>query len=242
MAVRQLTSNKKQYRSSIIIVAILAFFLVMITVLNTGLDEQTIEKSFGVNYSDIGIAYNPDKKQSREELTELQKQVEIDMSKVSPIEKAFRIDNDYFMVNGDEYHGSIYEDTELIKSILKGRVPCYDNEIAITEIVAKELGVKIGNKVTVGNADMEDEYIITGYFQSTYDLGRTIAMSQEGAKRILPDYHMDYVDYVIADSSKSAEIVKILEKEYGEQIEAKDEHTQDDVGDTIMNSMSILNM
>lgn len=242
MAIRQLTSNLKQYISSTAIVAILVFFLVTITLLGTSMNEQTIEESFGAFSSDIYVGYAPKNDRSEEEVNKLRKAVEKDISNTCSIKKSFEIGGTYFDVNGDQYHGSIFKDPSLIKSILKGRAPIYDNEIVVTEIVAQELGVKIGDTVKMGFKKKQDKYIISGIFQSTTDLGKAIAMSYEGAKKIMPKYTINYVDYALSDSKKSGEIVKILKKKYKNQIETEDENCQDDFGDTIMYSMHLLNV
>ena len=242
MALRQLTSNSKQYISSIIIVAILIYFLISITVINTGIDQNKIAESFGIASSDLYVGYNPGNDKSQEEINKLQKEVEADISGLCPIENAFMLGSRYFTVNGDEYHTSIYTDPTIIKSVLKGRVPRYDNEIIVTKIVAKDLGVHMGDTVIIGNEKLEKEYIICGYFQCTSDLGRTISMSSEGAKRIIPDYNMTYMDYVLTDSSKSTEVVNMIKDKYRSKIDTKDMNAQNDFGDTIINSMSVINV
>lgn len=242
MAFRQLTSNKKQYISSIITAGILVYFLVTITALSTIMDKQTIEESFGVTLSDIGVYYKPQENENQEEKEALRKRVEEDISKISPIEKAFVLGSTYFMVNGDKYHVSIYDDPTLIKSILKGRAPLYGNEVVMTENVAKELGVKLGDAVTVEYKGAEGEYIISGIYQSTTDMGKAIAISEEGAEKIIPVYSKDGVDYKIADSNKSAEIVKVLDENYGDLIEVEDVNAEDDFGNTIINSINALKL
>ncbi len=241
LAFRQLTSNLRQYAGSAVIVAILVYFLVTITLLGTSFNRQTIEESFGAVSSDVGVYYNPQGNKTQEEIGKLRGQVEADISSISEITQAFKISGGYFTVDGDEYHVSIYEDPSIIKSILKGRAPIYDNEIALTEIVAEELGKHIGDTVTVGEVDSEAEYMITGYIQSTTDMGRETVMSYEGAKRLMPDYYMNYVDYQLKDSKKSAEVVESLSKKYGKQIEAEDVNANSDFGEVIISSMVILN-
>jgi ABC-type lipoprotein release transport system permease subunit len=241
MAFRQLTSNLRQYISSTIIVALLVYFLVTITLLGTSFDEQTIENCFGVVFADVSVDYNPKLDKSRDEIAKLRKQVETDISGISPIEESIKIGTAYFSVNGDEYHSTIYEDPTIVKSVLKGRVPLYDNEIAVTQIVAEELGIHIGDTVTVGNNDLEAEYIISGFIQSTNDLGKETMITYEGVKKLAPDYNMDYVDYKLKDPEKSAEVESSLVKKYGKSIDAEDQNSQDDFGDTIINAMTILN-
>jgi ABC-type antimicrobial peptide transport system permease subunit len=64
----------------------------------------------------------------------------------------------------------------------------------------------------------------------------------EGASKIVPDMHMNFAEYVLSDSNKSAKIVKHLKKKYRSKIEAVDVNSVDDFGDTITGSMSILNV
>lgn len=241
MALRQLTSNGKQYLSSMVIVAILVYFLISITVINTGMNQKTIETSFGVEFSDMYVGYNPKDDSTQEEMTALQKEVEADIQSVVPIKKSFVLGSSYFTINGDAYHTSIYKDPTIIKSILKGRAPLYDNEVLITKIVAKELNVHMGDTVKIENLKLAKDYIICGYFQSTNDLGRTLAVSEKGAKRIMPELSMSYVDYELADSSKAAQAVRLLKDKYKDRIDTKDAG-EDDFGDTIISSMAILNV
>jgi ABC-type lipoprotein release transport system permease subunit len=242
IVLRQLTSNIKQYISSALIVAILVFFIITITVLSHSMDSKTISQRFGEVYSDVGVIYHQEDKESEEDKALLQERVEELISELSPIVTSFQIGNNYFTVNGEEYHGSIYSDPTVMKSILKGRVPTYDNEIVITEIVADEMGLQMGDTIIVGNEDIEDEYIISGIYQSTSDLGRTIAMSFEAAQKIIPDYKISSVEYIISDSSKSAEITETLKERYEGKIEVKDINALEGSGSTVRSVLKSLNI
>lgn len=242
IAVRQLTSNMKQYISSTAIVAILVFFLISISVLNASMNRQTIEEKFGAIFYDIGVSYALQNGDAQKEKAMLIKMVEADINHISSISKSFQTTNKYFTVNGEEYLGKIYSNPSLIKSMLKGRVPLYDNEIIITNIVADELGVQMGDTVTVAYENRKAEYIISGIFQCVRDAGRTFSLSIDGTKKIIPDFSMNKTEYAIADSSKSGEIVKVLKQKYGSQIEVEDANVEDAFDATILTSVNLLNI
>lgn len=242
IAIRQLTSGLKQYISSIMIVAILTYFLVSITAISAGMDRKMIEESFGIYFSDVSIKYNPKWDKNQQELTRLIEEVEEDISSIADIENSFMIDGNYFSLNGNELQCTVYDDTANILSIVKGRIPLYDNEIVITQLAAKELGVRMGDTVKITNKDLVAEYIISGYYQCTVDMGMNMAMSYEGAKRLIPDYYMSYVEYVLKDSLASTKIREELTNKYQEDLEVYDNNRESNFGDTIIISMSILSV
>jgi putative ABC transport system permease protein len=66
----------------------------------------------------------------------------------------------------------------------EGTAPQNINEIALTKVTAEELGVGIGDTVTVHQLEGEKEYIVTAFFQTMNNLG-------EGA-RLHEDVKLDY--------------------------------------------------
>lgn len=66
----------------------------------------------------------------------------------------------------------------------EGTTPQNINEIALTKVTAEELGVSIGDTVTVHQPEGEKEYIVTALFQTMNNLG-------EGA-RLHEDVKLDY--------------------------------------------------
>jgi putative ABC transport system permease protein len=68
--------------------------------------------------------------------------------------------------------------------VFEGTAPQNINEIALTKVTAEELGVRIGDTVTIHHVDGAKEYIVTALFQTMNNLG-------EGA-RIHEDVKLDY--------------------------------------------------
>ena len=94
----------------------------------------------------------------------------------------------------------------------RSRQPEKDNEIMVTSAVAEDLGVKIGDVISIKFASEEDDYLVVGINQRMERMGRTILMTIEGAKRIVPGV-LKYQYYLTADESGTYEsIVKNIEK------------------------------
>lgn len=232
LAFRQLTTNKKQYVSSGLIVAILVYFMITITTLNSCMNEKSIQKLFGGAVSDLSINYlNFENKQ---------KQIEEEINGISPIKKKYNFMYNYFVLNDEEYLAQIHSDPSMFYSIIKGRAPLYDNEIVITEIVSKDINKTIGDSVKITCGDKTEEYLISGIYQSISDMGKCFGFSMDAAKKIDPNLKITSTDYEIEDSTESTEIAKLLSEEYGDSIEVVDVNSEDTFEDTILETIQMI--
>ena len=64
----------------------------------------------------------------------------------------------------------------------KGRIPEYDNEVAISGKFAEDYGFEIGDEITLENGDKSHTYLITGFVQSCNNNGREALMSETAMK------------------------------------------------------------
>ena len=71
--------------------------------------------------------------------------------------------------------------------IIEGRGPQHENEIMLTAALARDLGVRVGDVVTVKFGSRSAEYLITGTNQRMERMGRTGYMTFAGAERIIPN-------------------------------------------------------
>lgn len=102
-----------------------------------------------------------------------------------------------------------------IKTIVEGRYPIHDNEIALTALVMKQLNVKLGNTITLKGEGTKEDYIIVGITQHINNLGKGGCITEEGIKRINPDFIPSDL-YIYLDSSKEiASVTKAIEGKYG---------------------------
>ncbi|MCR5118752.1 MAG: ABC transporter permease [Lachnospiraceae bacterium] len=87
--------------------------------------------------------------------------------------------NTIFTYAVDDLNNTIYT------NMLEGRYPEKDNEIMITAAVAENMGLKIGDTVTMEYADKAASYLITGINQRMERMGRTIYMRLDGAEKLV---------------------------------------------------------
>ena len=129
-------------------------------------------------------------------------------------------------------------------TILEGRMPKQANELMVTAAVADELGIECGDVVKLTFAGTTEEYLITGINQRMQEMGRTMAMTVEGAEKLLPGsarytYEIDAKDELTYEYLK-AEIEKIG-KAHGEKLSYQDfEKLVDESMGAIMSSMKAI--
>ena len=68
--------------------------------------------------------------------------------------------------------------------MLEGRTCTADNEIVITEFIAANFGITIGDTVTVRGDSGSDEYIVSGIYSCANDMGDNFGMNREGYLKI----------------------------------------------------------
>ncbi len=211
MGLRQFTSRWKSYTGVILISALLVYFMMSIIVLSDRLSGGKI--IMGMVYPNITVV--PSEEFQITDMEKFEKTVhEID-------ENAEIIFNStsYIMADGVEFGCDAATPSELMYQPLDGRLPVYDNEMAITEIMSEELGKKIGDTVMLGSGENAKEFIITGYYQSLMELGRTFTITAEGKYRVTGDISKCYIE--LSDLSLIDKVSEVLDEKHSELIGVK---------------------
>lgn len=177
LALRQFTSAKRRYAGTLVIVAILVFFMITVTMLANAVNSKSSLESMGVAVTEIDV--EPKMRLSDNDFENIEKEIE----QFSDIKKAYYFNTSYFLLDGEDTHCVVYKDPSFLPA-LKGRAPIYDNEIGLSPILLDEFGLKIGDEVTVGWQGKKEKYIITGVIQTMSDVGRSFPMSYAAAERI----------------------------------------------------------
>lgn len=216
MGLRQFTSRGKSYIGSVFIVALLVYFMMSISVLSQRLSgDNLVEGNINPNISVV--------MSDEFEISDI-KRFEEEVCSVDKKAKTIFAYNKYVMIDGIELYCTAYSPAELMFKPLEGRMPIYDNEASITEIVADELGKKIGDTVIIGSGENAKEFIITGYHQAMNDLGRTFLITAEGLYRVNGAKSVCYVE--LSDISLTDKLSKALDDNLGELISAKTVNTE----------------
>lgn len=243
LAFRQFNTRRKQYISILIITLLLVFFLSLGVRLDSwiGDDGSNLINFFQDVEMDLWVA-------SKNEGVEVQLNTEMEREISEVIEKYTDINRKFeyyggvrIKINGSDHPCNIISNPEYFK-LIKGRTCKYENEIVITEILSEDLGVKIGDYVTVTWEDKSEKYIVSGYYECANDVGLNFAMSSEGFKRISDDekYKGD-LTYDLKDTTNIDKIVEELESKFGDKI-AVEKNTGWGAAKVIKQAMDVVSM
>lgn len=214
LAFRQFTSNKKHYLGTLIISSVLVFFMMSMGLLTNCMSSELFFESFGEVAADIEINFTEGYSD-----TDLEQVIQ-DIENIADITEFTAMSNEYVSLNGVNIWCGFYTNLSVIeKSLVKGRAPIYDNEFVITEIVADEYGLNIGDEVTLSVKDKKDSYIISGLYQSTNDVGMCIAMSYDAYKKI-GTHTPNLLKVKLTDSNLSKQVNDTLNECYLGKLES----------------------
>ena len=216
IGLRQFTSRLRSYGGSVLIVALLVYFMMTIAVLSQKLTSDVFEEgSLNPN-----ITANMTKDFDIDNMDEVEQAV-LD---VDPDAKTIFTLNKYVMADGIEIACSSYNRPDDMHKPIDGRMPIYDNEVAVTEISADIFGKGIGDTITISSGNAE-EFIITGTYQGFNDLGKTILITAEGLNKI--DKSKPLFIAELSDISLLNEAEKALNDKFGGVIKKLETNTEE---------------
>ncbi|MDE5931630.1 MAG: ABC transporter permease, partial [Lachnospiraceae bacterium] len=233
LAYRQLISGKKQYISACFVASLLVFFLSLTARMDAwlGPNGEGLMNSFSASRFDLGVARTDEV---------LADEIEDIIEARAGIADSYQFRMNRAAVDQIEYVINIISEPEYF-NLLQGRTCLYSNEIVMTQTVADELNVGIGDTVSVAFGGKELDYLISGIYQCANDMGKNFGISREGFQRFLEAGEAEepyYTYYLFRDISMVEELSQFLQEKYGEKINI-DENTWSGV-DSILLVLSVL--
>lgn len=123
-------------------------------------------------------------------------------------------------VNGVGLMANISDDFSKVnnpKVVFKGRFPKYDNEIAVAAKYAKEKDLKIGDEIAISADGKEAKYIISGFTQTSNNLGKDCLLTRTGYERLGElqnvSYYMNLLDGADVDAFNQE-----IEAQFGNEV------------------------
>lgn len=176
LALRHIISGKKRYIGTLITAALLAFFASLIGRMDgwLGRDGKGMMDAFNPADHDLGI-------QIFGQLTI--EETEDTVREFSEITDSYWLTMPSAAVNGVDFTANVIDQPERFH-ILKGKTCAADNEIVLTEFVARDFGVSVGDTVTVRGDKGSDEFTISGIYSCANDMGDNVGMSRAGYEKI----------------------------------------------------------
>lgn len=208
LAFRQLIAGGRRYVGAMVVAVLLVFFASLVGRMDAwlGADGKGMMDAFNPADHDIGV-------QVFGNLTA--EEAEAVVCSYTDITDTYLLAMPGVAVNGVDYTANVISEPERFH-ILEGRTCMAEDEIVLTEFVAEDFGVSIGDMVTVRGDGGSGEYIVSGIYSCANDMGGNVGMSREGYLRIGNDNpHIWCWHYFIADPSRKTVITEALEEAYG---------------------------
>lgn len=208
LAIRQLATAKRQYISACIVAVLLVFFASLVGRMDSwlGRDGKGMMDAFNPADHDIGVQVFGEL--TADEAEEL-------VSSYTGITDSYLLAMPNVSVNGTSYTANVISEPERFH-MMQGKTCQSEDEIVVTEFVAKDMDVKVGDRLMVRGDKGREEYTVSGIYQCANDMGDNIGMSKEGYLKIGQDNpHLWCYHYFLANSSMKAEITEALETAYG---------------------------
>lgn len=231
VGLRQLLSEKKRYIGICLISAILVTFTGIVARMNTwlGPNGEGLMDAFSAADHDIGF----------------QPVAAIDMKEVEDIISGYDTIREIYglaminvSTNGADCTANVIDNTAKFH-IISGSTPVSPDEIVVTRYIAENVGLSVGDEVTVESGGHAGTYRISGIYQCANEMGANIGMLQQGYERLaeLDQFAWCY-HYILADGAQNEEILLALQDRF--RVEANI-HTNSWSGlDGIVSSMHLL--
>lgn len=211
LAFRQLVSVKNRYIGVFVVALLLVFFASLVGRMDSwlGVDGKGMMDAFNPADHDIGV-------QSFGELT--REEFEQIILQYTGITDTYALAMPTAALNGTSYTANVIDEPDRFH-ILEGRTCTGENEIVITESIAGDFGIGVGDTVTVRGDGGSGEYIVSGIYSCANDMGGNFGMSREGYLKISQDSpNLWCWHYFLADTSQKEVIADALENAYGGDI------------------------
>lgn len=211
LAFRQFVGAKDRYAGVFVVALLLAFFASFVGRMDSwlGADGKGMMDAFNPADHDIGV-------QPFGELT--WEELEQTILQYTDITEAYVLAMPTAALNGISYTANVIDEPDRFH-ILDGSTCSNANEIVITESIAADFGIGIGDTVTVRGNGGSGKYIVSGIYSCANDMGGNFGMNREGYLKIgrdFPDLWCRH--YFLKDSSQKRVIAEALENIYGGNI------------------------
>lgn len=213
MAIRQLSSGRKQYVSACLISVLLVFFASLVGLMNGWLGPNGEGLMDAFNPADVDLGVQATGSTSAED-------VEAYLSSHTAIVDQYRLAMPSVTVNGVDYTANVIDQPERLH-ILRGRTSSGPDEVVLTEAVATNLNIDVGGTVTVAAGTGSGTYTVSGIYQCANDMGDNIGMNREGYAAIGVDEPGIWCHhYFLSDPSQAESLMEGLQNAYGGDIHA----------------------
>lgn len=208
LALRQLFSGKRRYIGACLVAVLLVFFASLIGRVDAWLGPNGEGLMDAFNPADLHIAAQPmgetgieDVEQTIESYTSITDSYDLAMPSVS--------------VNGVDMTANVITKPGRFH-LLSGQTCREADEVVLTEFVAADLGVSVGDTVTLAGSLGSGEYVVSGIYQCANDMGMNIGMNREGYAQIGEDTPQIWCTHYFLEAPELQPVImQTLQDTYG---------------------------
>lgn len=221
LAINDILSSPRRFITIIITFAICSLMVFMVVNTTETMESDSLVTSFGKK-SDVYMEDGPrsfkamsgeGKENSKEVIKELEGIMkENDMPAKVSYDAQFKYKVSF---EGKEFTISCQQGQEIKADeyeYYEGTAPMNVNEVAITERVAKKIGAKMGDTITLNINGKDYDCVVTAYFQSMNILGEIIRIHEDIPAQMKESSGMLGFQFDFEDEPNSREIDKRIEK------------------------------
>ena len=209
LSCKTMLSNRKQNIMIALIMAAITFASVFSIVLyyNIAKDKTAFIHLVGSETSNVIVQAKSGEENNR---------LIADFERMDEVAKVTLLDFFSTEIDGQSFYTSVSNDYSKLNNntVYKGRNPQYDNEIAISWLVAQKLHKSIGDTVEVEVGDTTHSYLITGLSQSINYMGQTAALTLPGVQHLIPDYTSTNINVYLKGTDNES-FIRSVKAQYG---------------------------
>lgn len=101
-----------------------------------------------------------------------------------------------------------------VNTLVKGRLAVHDNEIVVSNRTMEELGLELGDSVTVSSYGTSAEYLIVGVKQHINGLGKGASLTVDGVKRLDSQYKINMCCIYLHENVDTTSFIKEINTRY----------------------------
>lgn len=222
MAINDILSAPKRY-----ITMIISLFVCLVLVLSIVITTDTMKSKNLISTfcTESDVYFVPGNEDAEKALDSMSKETMEDSLKhyedlfkengmpgKACIELQFNVN---ILFNGETYNVKTQQGLHTNKNgytFYEGIAPVNDKEVALTDIVAKKIGAKIGDKIKVDDGIEQREVIVTALYQSLNNRGEIIRFVEEYPMNFNNFSGTGWYQYDFEDNPSQEEIEKRMEK------------------------------
>lgn len=217
LGLKGLLHGSKQNIAFGVIVLLLSYASVVMLMIysNFVFDNKPLVDLVGLEKSDILMTV------PRENLAEVREELEEDKDVASVI--SFGANSCNIIHDGKEVvvGADIYDDVEklTVDTLLDGRKPKWENEINLTNVIAKSLDAELGDSVTMRIGEAEKNFVVVGITQQISNMGRRVMITEAAVKTLWPEYQNNTLLVYLKNTENISGKVEELKEYYQENEE-----------------------